>query len=172
MIQLSSKGQHGAVLVIALVLLALMTAIALGTHEAVRVQTRATAALESADISFQLAEAALRAGEQSLVNGDGCTSSSPIGTSPISVRNEYLSEAWWLENGIGYKEQSRSANSYRAWYITGIYGESRDRIYIAVLSKSKVEGATTILRSIYAVSAPGPAHHQICYGRQSWLRLE
>ena len=60
----SVKQQRGAVLVVSLLLLLVMTVLALGASQTTRLQERMSAGMRDRDLAFESSEAGLRTGER------------------------------------------------------------------------------------------------------------
>lgn len=63
-VRLSMKQQRGAVLVVSLLLLLVMTVLALGASQTTRLQERMSANMRDRDLAFESSEAGLRNGER------------------------------------------------------------------------------------------------------------
>ena len=106
---LSHSRQRGAILIVSLILLLVMTILALTVAQTSRVQERMAGNIRDSDLSFQAAEAGLRDAENFLWR----QTAQPItcGTAPCDVYQEdsfdatdlrVQDESWWDENGKEY----------------------------------------------------------------------
>lgn len=106
----SANAQRGAILVVSMLVLTVMTLLALGASQTLRMQERMATTLRDRDSAFQAAEAALRAGER--VVGDPALTSPPTrcnsGRCRIYERNTLgvsvatQSTDWWNERAWSY----------------------------------------------------------------------
>lgn len=101
--------QRGAVLIVSLLLLLVVTVLALGASQTTRLQERMVGSQRNFDLAFQSAEAGLRAGER-LVNDSMMTPPLPCASNPpclvyergyLARTNSYEDQAflereWWL----------------------------------------------------------------------------
>jgi type IV pilus assembly protein PilX len=86
-ISLRSRTQGGAVLVVSLIILLVLTVLAVSMSQTARLQERMTGNMRDSDVAFQSAEAALRDGESFLSSFDDapgqCTA--PVSTADCDV---------------------------------------------------------------------------------------
>lgn len=110
-----SSRERGAVLVVSLLLLLVMTVLALGASQATRMQERMAGNARDHDLAFQSAEAGLRAGER-LVDDSSLTSAPyPCSASPCQVFElgvltgavSYQNSSWWNTNAWDYAATSQ-----------------------------------------------------------------
>ena len=104
----SSRKERGAVLIVSLLLLLVMTILALGASQSTRLQERMAGSMRSQDLAFQAAEAGLRAGERWLGN-EGMTAP-PL---PCNVIPCQVYERGFLDRDTSYQDQ---AFQDRAWW--------------------------------------------------------
>lgn len=112
-------AQAGAVLVVSLLLLLVMTVLALGASQATRMQERMAGNARDYDLAFQSAEAGLRTGERLLDNP--AMTSAPFACSSgrcqvfelnvITGDIAYQPVEWWNDNAWSY-------SSTNAWSTT------------------------------------------------------
>lgn len=107
-ITLSVKKQQGAVLVVSLLLLLVMTVLALGASQTTRLQERMSAGMRDRDLAFESAEAGVRNGERiidSLVVAPlPCTSGRCQVYDPtvLPTSMAFQTPAWWSNNAWSY----------------------------------------------------------------------
>lgn len=107
--------QRGAVLIVSLLLLLVMTILALGASQATRMDERMARSVRDKDLSFQSAEAGLRAGERYLdtlvVKPSPCASAPCTTIYELNVlttatttydAHAYQTDTWWDTNGRTY----------------------------------------------------------------------
>lgn len=118
----SARQQRGAVLIVSMLLLLVVTILALGASQSTRLQERMAGSQRNYDLAFQAAEAALRAGERVLDNPAMAVPPLPCSTPPCQVY-----ERGYLNNIINYEEQ---AYQPRSWWTTNAqsYDPSPDLI--------------------------------------------
>jgi type IV pilus assembly protein PilX len=92
-------SQRGAVLVVSLLLLLVMTMLALGASQATRMDERLAGNARDRDIAFQSAEAGLRAGERLIDNPALTAAPYPCSTAPCEVY-----ELGVLTTDVGYQD--------------------------------------------------------------------
>jgi type IV pilus assembly protein PilX len=105
-----SRGrQHGAILVVSLILLLIMTVLALSVSQTSRMQERMTGNARDSDLSFQAAEAGLRGAEKYLwdqTNQPIACSAAPCTVYQKNVLNStnltVQDKDWWATNGQDY----------------------------------------------------------------------
>ncbi len=102
--------QHGAILVVSLLLLLVMTVLALGASQATRMDERMAGNARNHELAFQSAEAGLRAGER-LVDDSALTSApypcAEVGCGVyengfLTVDFSYQDIDWWNDNAEDY----------------------------------------------------------------------
>ena len=107
-VRISMKQQRGAVLVVSLLLLLVMTILALGAAQTTRLQERMSANMRDRDLAFESSEAGLRNGERiidSLV-----VAPTPCTSAPCQVYDRaflptamaFQPQTWWDTNAWGY----------------------------------------------------------------------
>jgi type IV pilus assembly protein PilX len=106
----SARQQRGAVLIVSMLLLLVVTVLALGASQSTRLQERMASSQRNYDLAFQSAEAALRAGERMLDNPAMAAPPLPCSTPPCQVY-----ERGYLNNIISYENQ---AYEPRSWWTT------------------------------------------------------
>lgn len=107
--------QKGAILVVSLLLLLVMTVLALGASQATRLQERMTGNARDYDLAFQSAEAALRTAER-LIDDPLVTPFAPAPCSSgrckvfelniVPGNVAYQPASWWDENAWSYAADS------------------------------------------------------------------
>jgi len=105
----SPKRQRGAILVVSLILLLVMTVLALAVSQSSRMQERMTGNVRDSDLSFQAAEASLRDAEDFLWRQTN--QPIPCSTAPCSVYQKdwfngidlrTQTQSWWNDKGKEY----------------------------------------------------------------------
>lgn len=177
-----SRRQRGAVLAVAIALLAIMTVAALAMNEVTKLQARQTNGLLSRDAAFELAEEALRTGELSLVNPgtecngrSGTSSDGQIGQGLDSPPTDVGQTAreWWLRHATRLNSAAPTSGiTSDAYYLTALQATTSDAMYFAVTARSQVGRRTTVLQSIYAIPLAGTNRTANTCGRQSWIQLK
>ena len=128
-IPISMKQQRGAVLVVSLLLLLVMTVLALGASQTTRLQERMSANMRDRDLAFESSEAGLRNGERIIdslgVAPSPCTSGRcqiyDRGLLPATIA--FQDQTWWNANSWSYvTDQSFSTSSANAIAGTGMAG--------------------------------------------------
>lgn len=104
------RSQHGAVLIVSLLLLLVMTVLALGASQSTRLQERMAGSTRNQDLAFQAAEAALRAGERWVDNPAMVAAPLPCNSAPCLVWERGL-----LDSQVSYQDQ---AFQPRSWWTT------------------------------------------------------
>jgi len=107
-VNFSMKQQRGAVLVVSLLLLLVMTVLALGASQTTRLQERMSANMRDRDLAFESSEAGLRNGERiidsQVVAPSPCTSGRcqvyDRGILPGSMA--FQTTTWWANNAWSY----------------------------------------------------------------------
>lgn len=118
--KLARRDQRGAILVVSMVLLLVMTVLALGASQATRMQERMAGNLRDRDLAFQSAEAGLRTGERIIDNPALTVPPTPCSTPRCQVYElgtltsnpAHQPIAWWDANAWRYSTtESFSATS-------------------------------------------------------------
>jgi type IV pilus assembly protein PilX len=107
----SPARQKGAVLVVSMLLLLVVTLLALGASQSTRLQERMVGSQRNFDLAFQSAEAALRAGER-MVDDTNMTAP-PLPCASINPPCKVY-ERGFLASTVGYEDQ---AFQNRDWWI-------------------------------------------------------
>lgn len=109
--------QSGAVLVVSLLLLLVMTVLALGASQSTRMQERMAGNARDIDIAFQAAEAGLRAGERFIDDPTLVAAPVPCSTAPCDVYelgvltelvdktyedHAFEDDSWWSTHAKAY----------------------------------------------------------------------
>lgn len=104
----SMKQQRGAVLVVSMLLLLVMTVLALGASQTTRLQDRMSANMRDRDLAFESAEAGLRNGERIIDSLDLAPSLCTSGRCQFYDRNilptslAFQTGTWWDANAWSY----------------------------------------------------------------------
>jgi len=104
----SMKQQRGAVLVVSLLLLLVITVLALGASQTTRLQERMSAGMRDRDLAFESSEAGLRNGERIidslLVAPSPCTSGrcQVYDRSVLPASMAFQTQTWWNDNSWAY----------------------------------------------------------------------
>jgi type IV pilus assembly protein PilX len=107
---LAARRQQGAILVVSLILLLVMTVLALGASQSTRMQERMAGNLRDRDLALQSAEAGLRTGER-LLDDPALTSAPFPCTTPrcrvyelntLTGNVAYQLPTWWNTNAWQY----------------------------------------------------------------------
>ena len=102
------KQQRGAVLVVSLLLLLVMTVLALGASQTTRLQERMSAGMRDRDLAFESSEAGLRNGERIIdslvVAPSPCTSGrcQVYDRSILPASMAFQTPTWWDDNAWSY----------------------------------------------------------------------
>lgn len=136
----SRRQQHGAVLVVSLLLLLVMTILAMAGSQSARMQERMASSTRSQDLAFQAAEAGLRAGERYIesFNGEpppGCA------TAPcdiyirgflarlVSYENQAFQDAtWWTNYAKTYAATPQISGDQLAYRDPQFYIEELEEV--------------------------------------------
>lgn len=105
------NAQSGAVMVVSMLLLLVMTVLALGASQATRMQERMAGNARDQDLALQTAEAGLRAGERlvddpTLTEAPWPCASGRCRVYELGVLNvdvAFQNESWWDANAWGYR---------------------------------------------------------------------
>jgi type IV pilus assembly protein PilX len=107
-VNLSMKQQRGAVLVVSLLLLLVMTMLALGASQTMRLQERMSASMRDRDLAFESSEAGLRNGERIIdslaLAPSPCTSGrcQVYDRSVLPTSMAFQTQTWWNSNSWAY----------------------------------------------------------------------
>lgn len=107
----SPRQQSGAVLVVSMLLLLVVTVLALGASQSTRLQERMAGSQRNYDLAFQAAEAGLRAGERMV--DDSAMTAPPLPCATESTPPCKVYERDYLNNLVSFEEQ---AFQPRAWW--------------------------------------------------------
>jgi type IV pilus assembly protein PilX len=102
------QQQRGAVLIVSMLLLLVMTLLAMGASQSTRLQERMAGSQRNQDLAFQAAEAGLRAGERFVDNPAMTKPPLPCNVAPCQVY-----ERGTLDRVVSYQNQ---AYENRAWW--------------------------------------------------------
>jgi type IV pilus assembly protein PilX len=116
----STKTQRGAVLVVSLLLLLVMTVLALGASQATRMQERMAGNARDHDLAFQSAEAGLRAGERLIDDPDLASAPVPCSSGKCEV---YELGVLTEDLGLTYADQ---AFEEATWWDTQAWSYAAD----------------------------------------------
>lgn len=118
----SLQQQRGAVLIVSMLLLLVVTVLALGASQSTRLQERMVGSQRNYDLALQAAEAGLRAGERMI--GDDSITTAPLVClalnepvcrvyqgghldSLLSYEDQaFTSDQWWTDNSFSYDRES------------------------------------------------------------------
>lgn len=192
--------QTGAILVISLLLLVVMTTIALGASQMTRAQSGSATTLQERMLMFQAAEAALAAGER--VVGDPSLTSPPLpcktgrcriyASNALHIPATQRTADWWELHGWGFSQRDlprRPAGG--TWFVIEEYSNAAGdgsiapsnsvprRVYYRVTAASLGSGTGKIvLQSIvarqFAANPDDPSLGKsmpLISRRQSWRQL-
>lgn len=99
LVPFAKSRQHGAVLVVGLILLIMVTMLGLSAMQGTNLQERMSGNYRDRDLAFQAAEAALRAGEFRIAERDeGALGASAFSDGPLSYAQ--LTEEWGDDRSI------------------------------------------------------------------------
>ncbi len=174
--RISSHRQQGAVLVVSLLLLLVLTVLALTASQSTRLQERMAGNARDTDLAFQAAEAGLREAEARLdtlaaANGGRPTDCGPDQNCDVRQRSvDYIDFArdddWWSTNGLEYggDEQQISGIVRDPEYHTEVWAEVRDTLTVGrpgaagtafyvhtAKSLGGTDTATVVLQSVQAL---------------------
>lgn len=122
------QRQHGAVLVVSLLLLLVMTVLALGASQSTRLQERMAGSTRNQDLAFQAAEAGLRAGERLVDNPLMMTPPLPCSKPPCMIYERGILEKSFSSQNQAFQSRewwSGVAQNYAATNLisgTGLAG--------------------------------------------------
>jgi type IV pilus assembly protein PilX len=161
-IRSNCKTQRGAALFVSLLLLVIMTLLALAAGQGTRMQEKMSGNARDADLAFQASEAALRDGEQMIVNQTAqplACASPPCNFFQLNVLPDDLSSqnnSWWGLTGRQY--QATDAGTTSTKVMTNVAEDPRSVIeelgYIPP-STTIGRGAPPPGRTFYRVTAHG-----------------
>lgn len=105
--QNAHTAQRGAVLVVSLILLLVMTILAIAASQGTRMQERMSGNMRDSDLAFQAAEAALRESENFIAQKGSRPAECPTLAPPCDVFEgdilpgdlRYKDATWWNDNG-------------------------------------------------------------------------
>jgi type IV pilus assembly protein PilX len=173
------RQQRGAVLIVSLLLLLVMTLLGLGAAQSTRLQERMAGNQRDVELALQGAESALRAAEYQLrpnmnVNERMCQTPSIdcvtfksllVNTDNVPLDLGKQINQWWIDNASAY-EQATSLQSLAQspQYVNEYYGEVKDSLtvgssYINVVrdfyrstgrSRGMTNSAEVVVQSTYA----------------------
>jgi len=109
----SPRLQQGAVLIVSMLLLVVITVLALGASQATRLQERMAGSQRNYDLAFQAAEAGLRAGERMV--DPASMLSPPLPCAAITSPPCPVYERGFLNNTISYEDQAYQS---RDWWTS------------------------------------------------------
>ena len=162
--------QDGAVLIIALVMLLILTLLGVSVMESSVVEERMAGNNLDRNIAFQTAEASLRAGEAFVaglgnrpepIDGASSGSVSILGKVPPGTPNWWTkSEAWWDDNGTEYNEEFAGTRK-KPRYVIEEYDQVCDGAVDPTVRQCKIiyrvtaiawgeRNSTVLLQSLYA----------------------
>lgn len=125
----SMKQQRGAVLVVSMLLLLVMTVLALGASQTTRLQERMSANMRDRDLAFESSEAGLRNGERIIDSLTLAPSPCTAGRCQVFDRNilpanmAFQTTAWWAANSWSYvRAESFSTTADNAIKGAGMAG--------------------------------------------------
>lgn len=108
---ISSPGQqHGAVLIVSMLLLLVITVLALGASQSTRLQERMAGSQRNYDLAFQAAEAGLRAGER-MIDDSGMTSP-PLPCASVTNPPCKVYERGYLAQTVPYADQGFQSDAW------------------------------------------------------------
>jgi type IV pilus assembly protein PilX len=123
------QQQRGAVLVVSLLLLLVMTVLALGASQTTRLQERMSASMRDRDLAFESSEAGLRNGERIIDSMTIAPSTCTSGRCQVFDRGilpagmGFQTQAWWTANSWAYvTDQSFSTTRGTAMSGSGLAG--------------------------------------------------
>jgi type IV pilus assembly protein PilX len=107
----SPRQQRGAVLIVSMLLLLVVTVLALGASQTTRLQERMAGSQRNYDLAFQAAEAGLRAGERMV--DPGSMLAPPLPCAAITNPPCRVYERGFFNNTVSYEDQ---AYQLRDWW--------------------------------------------------------
>lgn len=107
----SPRQQRGAVLIVSMLLLLVVTILALGAGQSTRLQERMAGSQRNYDLAFQAAEAGLRAGERMV--DDNTMTAPPPPCNSVTNPPCKVYERGYLAQSVSYEDQ---AFQPRAWW--------------------------------------------------------
>ncbi|WP_129778828.1 pilus assembly PilX family protein [Peristeroidobacter soli] len=174
-----ARQQRGAVLIVSLLLLLVMTLLGLGASQSTRLQERMAGNQRDLELALQGAESALRAAEYQLrpnmnVNERMCQTPSidcvtfdslllNDSNMPLDLGKQI--DQWWTDNSQIYEEAARFTTLKQApQYVNEYYGEVKDSLtvgssYINVVrdfyrstgrSRGMTDSAQVVVQSTYS----------------------
>jgi type IV pilus assembly protein PilX len=174
-----TRQQRGAVLVVSLLLLLVMTLLGLGASQSTRLQERMAGNQRDLELALQGAEAALRGAEYQLrpnMNVDermcqtpdiNCVSFEALlrDTAGVPLDLGKQADSWWTANAQSYEQAtSLEALAQEPEYVNEYYGEVEDTLseggsYLSIVrdfyrstgrSRGMTESAQVVLQSTYS----------------------
>ncbi|MDY6946464.1 MAG: PilX N-terminal domain-containing pilus assembly protein [Pseudomonadota bacterium] len=176
---LASTQQRGAVLIVSLLLLLVMTLLGLGASQSTRLQERMAGNQRDLELALQGSEASLRAAEYELrpnmnVSERMCQTPSincvtfesmlkDGGGLPLDLGKQ--TDQWWIDNAQSYQQTSSLTSlKQRPEYLNEYYGEVRDVLsggssYVNVVrdfyrstgrSRGMTDSAQVVIQSTYS----------------------
>jgi type IV pilus assembly protein PilX len=128
-VNISMRQQRGAVLVVSMLLLLVMTVLALGAAQTTRLQERMSSNMRDRDLAFESSEAGLRNGERIIDSLTVAPSPCTSGRCQVYDRNilptslGFQTPAWWNTNAWAYvTDQTFSSTRGTAIKGTGMAG--------------------------------------------------
>ena len=170
--------QQGAVLIVSLLLLLVMTLLGLGASQSTRLQERMAGNQRDLELAMQGAESSLRAAEFQLrpnvivkdhmcqTQSNDCITFESLlknGSVPLDLAKQ--TDEWWTDNAKLYQDTSSLSSLTRSpQYVNEYYGEVRDVLsggssYVNVVrdfyrstgrSRGMTESAQVIVQSTYS----------------------
>jgi type IV pilus assembly protein PilX len=123
------QQQRGAVLVVSLLLLLVITVLALGASQTTRMQERMAASMRDRDLAFESSEAGLRNGERIIDSMDVAPSPCTAGRCEVYDRGilpasiAFQTPTWWNDNSWSYvTDESFSTTAEDAIKGSGMAG--------------------------------------------------
>jgi type IV pilus assembly protein PilX len=113
----SMKQQRGAVLVVSLLLLLVITVLALGASQTTRLQERMSASMRDRDLAFESSEAGLRNGERIIDSLAAAPSPCTSGRCEVYDRSilpasmAFQTTDWWATNSWAYATDEASSTT-------------------------------------------------------------
>jgi type IV pilus assembly protein PilX len=164
------KSQKGAVLIVALVILVILTILGVAIMESSVVEERMAGNLLDKNVTFQAAEAGLRAGEESIDSlvsyptpSSTLTSGAIVSVDTITGSPSWWSDkdySWWEDNGT-LASTTLSTVTTQPYYIVEEYGQVCDSVTDPTISDCKIvyrvtsiaqggRNTTVLVQSLYA----------------------
>jgi type IV pilus assembly protein PilX len=109
----SLRQQQGAVLIVSMLLLLVITILALGASQSTRLQERMAGSQRNYDLAFQAAEAGLRAGERMI--DDNSMTAPPLPCAEVTAPACKVYERGYLAQSVSYEDQAFQPDE---WWTT------------------------------------------------------